>query len=253
MNKYKAAITGKNIYYYQAVDSTNLAVRRLAEEGAPNGSIVIAEEQLAGRGRLGRSWFSPPGSGLWFSILLRPHLLSALEASPVTLVTAAILAENLNNRYRLPVKIKWPNDLLIEEKKAGGILTESKVTAGYIEYLVVGIGLNVNQKQADFPSEINRSSTSLYLAAGREFDRIALFQSLKKDLLEAYPLFYLHGFSPFRNLWKKHNLTLGREVVINQAGGLLQGQALDLNEEGNLLIKGLDGQKYQVSSGEISR
>jgi BirA family transcriptional regulator, biotin operon repressor / biotin---[acetyl-CoA-carboxylase] ligase len=253
MNKYEVSITGRDIYYYQTVDSTNLAIRRLAEEGAASGSIVIADEQLAGRGRLGRSWFSPPDSGLWFSILLRPRLLSPPDASPLTLVTAAILAENLNSYFHLPVKIKWPNDLLIEGKKTGGILTESKVTSDHIEYLIVGIGLNVNQKQTDFPAEINQSGTSLYLAGGREIDRIALFQSLKKDLLKGYPLFFKDGFSPFRNLWIKHNITLGRQVTINRAGGKLKGQALDLTEAGTLLIEDKDRQIHPVSSGEISQ
>lgn len=252
MNKTSKIFAGKNIYYYPTVDSTNLAIRRLAKEGAPAYSIALAEEQLEGRGRLGRSWFSPPGSGLWFSILLRPQMLNPAGAASLTLVTAAVLAGHLNDHHNLDIKVKWPNDLLSDGKKTGGILTELKGDPDRAEYLVVGIGLNVNQRQSDFPAELRRQSTSLYMATGREINRFDLFLSLRDELLKAYPLFLRDGFTPFRELWKKNNTTLGQEVTLSWPGGKLEGKALDLTEEGALLIKDKDGQTHIVHYGEIS-
>lgn len=251
MNKTSKMFTGKNIYYEQRVDSTNLAIRRLAEKGAPNFSIALADEQLEGRGRLGRSWFSPPGTGLWFSILLKPGLLSPANSSPITLVTAAVLARYLNDHHRLPVKVKWPNDLLLGGKKVCGILTELKGDQDRVEYLIVGIGLNVNQKQVDFPAEINLQSTSLYIFGGRELNRIDLFLSLRANLIEAYSLFLEEGFAPFRDLWIKYNATLGGEVIISRPGGKLAGKAIDLAEAGALLVEDRQGQTHIINHGEI--
>lgn len=252
MNKTSKIFAGKNIYYYQTVDSTNLAIRRLADEGAPSCSIVLAEEQQKGRGRLGRSWFSPPGCGLWFSILLRPRMLNPVNAAPITLVTAAIVAENLRNHHNLPVNVKWPNDLLFDAKKLGGILTELKGEPDRVEYIIVGIGLNVNQQPGDFPAELGMQSASLYMAGGRLIDRIDLFLSLRNDLLKAYALFFRNGFTPFRDLWKKNNRTLGQEVTVNWPGGKLEGKALDLTENGSLLIEDKQGQINIVNYGEIN-
>lgn len=252
MNKTGEKFAGKNIYYYQSVDSTNRAMHRLAKEGAPAYSIALAEEQLEGRGRLGRSWFSPPGSGLWFSILIRPLMLTPADASPLTLVTAAVLAGHLNEHHNLPVKIKWPNDLLIDGKKTGGILTELKGDPDRTEYLIVGIGLNVNQQLTDFPEELGRQSTSLCIASGRKFNRIELFLSLRNELLNAYPLFLKKGFTPFRDLWKENNTTLGQEVTLDRDGGKLQGKALDLTETGALLIIDKEGHMHTINYGEIS-
>ncbi|MFU8795638.1 MAG: biotin--[acetyl-CoA-carboxylase] ligase [Dethiobacteria bacterium] len=252
MNKTGKIFAGKNIYYYPTVDSTNQAMHRLAKEGVPTYSIALAEEQLEGRGRLGRSWFSPPGSGLWFSMLIRPMMLTPAGASPLTLVTAAVMAAHLNDHYNLPVKVKWPNDLLIDGKKAGGILTELKGDPDRVEYLIVGIGLNVNQQLNDFPAELDRQSTSLYIASGLKINRLDLFLSLRDELLNAYPLFLKEGFTPFRDLWKENNTTLGQEVTLNWDGGKLEGKALDLTETGALLISDKDGQIHIINYGEIS-
>ncbi len=240
-----------NICYYPAVDSTNLTARLLAEKGAPGYCTVIAEEQKQGRGRLGRNWFSPPNEGLWFSIILRPESLTPERAASVTMVTAASLADYLRNKYRLAATVKWPNDLLIAEKKFGGILTELKSNAGHLDYLVVGLGLNVNQQQSSFPVEIRSRATSLAMESGRNFDRTAFFLLLRESLLDAYRHFFLHGFASFRRLWKEYNVTLGRKATINWPGGSITGLALDLTAEGALLIKDNLGQTRIVNYGEI--
>ncbi len=247
----KELFDGLEIYYDSTVDSTNLRCRALAENNAVEYSTVIAEKQLQGRGRLGRSWFSPPESGLWFSILLRPHNYSPADVSAITLVTAATTAEFLNCCYNLPVKVKWPNDLLINGKKTGGILTEIKAEPDWIEYLIVGIGLNVNQNQPDFPGELQDQATSLAIAGGNHFDRTLLFIKLRRELIKAYQLFFKEGFKYFQELWKKHNLTLGKNVKVNWPGGSLQGFAYDLNQEGALLLKDEREKFYSINFGEI--
>ncbi len=241
----------RSIYYYQAVDSTNLTARLLAEEGAPNYSIVVAEEQKNGRGRLGRSWFSPKANGLWFSILLRPRMLIPTQAAPVTLVAAAVLANQINNQYGLPMKVKWPNDLLIRGKKAGGILTELKGELDQIEYLIIGIGLNINQQEQDFPKGLRKVATSLHIESGKLFNRTDLLLSFRDNLVKAFNLFLNEGFVPFYMPWKKYNITLGQRVTLSWQGGLLQGKALHLTKEGALQIQDNRGEIHTINYGEL--
>ncbi len=241
----------KNIYYYETVDSTNLIARRLAGEGAPNFSTVVAEEQQEGRGRLGRSWFSPRGTGLWFSIILRPDISSQADAAPVTLVTAAVLADYLRDHLDLPVLVKWPNDLLVGKKKTGGILTEIKGELNRVSYLVVGVGLNINQQENDFPAELCPRATSLSIEKGKLFNRTELFLSIKNELEKAYRLFFAEGFSPFYQLWKKYNSTLGQNITVSRPGGILRGKALDLTEDGALLLQDERGDIRIINYGEI--
>ncbi len=241
-----------NIHYYQSIDSTNLASRRLAEKGFPGYSTVIAEEQLKGRGRVGRHWFSPPNSGLWFSLLLRPDFISPAGAAPITLVTAAVLTKYLREKYKLPVTVKWPNDLLINGKKFGGILCELKGETDRVEYLLVGIGLNINQQQKEFPRELCTQATSLFVESGQRFDRTSLFISMRNELVQAYEQFFNKGFAPFRSLLLKYNSFIGQEVNVRWSGGSQKGFACDLTADGALLIKDKTGQTKVINYGEIS-
>ncbi len=244
-------IKKNNIYYFPAVDSTNLTARRLAEEGAPSFATIIAEEQSKGRGRLGRNWFSPPCGGLWFSLILRPSRLKPDQAPPVTLATAAVLAEHFSKIYALPVKVKWPNDLLINSKKFGGILTELKSYGSHLEYLIVGIGLNINQQKSDFPPEIGRQATSPAIENGRKFNRTTMFLSLREELVNAYRLFFERGYRPFHHLWLKHNFTLGQTLTVKRGNDSISGLAVDLTPEGALVIKDGRGQTHTINCGEI--
>ncbi len=240
-----------SIYYYHSVDSTNRVARRLADDGAPNYSTVVAEEQLEGRGRLGRSWFSPAASGIWLSIILRPQMLIPSQAAPVTLVTAAILANLINNHYNLPLKVKWPNDLLLKDKKVGGILTELKGELDKIEYLIVGIGLNINQQQQDFPKGLRKVATSLHIESGEYFNRTDIIVAIRDNLVRAFNIFFNEGFAPFYMTWKKYNVTLGQKVTLSWKGGLLQGKAILLTREGALQIQDNRGEIYTVNYGEL--
>ena len=247
----KDLLEERGIMYYREVDSTNLVARRLAEEGYPSYTTVIAEEQLQGRGRLGRDWFSPACSGLWFSVVLRPEKITLANAAPVTLVTAAALANNLKNRQGLAVKIKWPNDLLINAKKFGGILSEVKGEPDRIEYLIIGVGLNVNQQADDFPADLKKQATSLLVESGRAFDRTSLFLSLWENLCRAYDLFMEEGFTPFRESLLAYQSFLGREVKVTWSGGTLVGLAVDLDRDGSLLVKDKKGAVQRIYYGEI--
>jgi BirA family transcriptional regulator, biotin operon repressor / biotin---[acetyl-CoA-carboxylase] ligase len=244
-------LAGRRILYYPAVESTNTTARTLAEEGAAGGSVVIAEEQLKGRGRRGRQWFSPPGKGLWFSIILRPDCIPPAAAAPVTLVAAAALGRCLRSETGLHVTLKWPNDLLLDGKKIGGILTELKGEAERVEYLIIGAGLNVNQGQSDFPPELRETAGSLALAAGRTFDRTALFLPLISALQEACTIFFEEGFSRFHGWWIELNDTLGKEVAVTWPGGTIRGRALKLDASGALLLRDEKGEEHRISYGEI--
>ena len=248
----EGVLAEKDILYFETVDSTNLAARRLAEKGATSFTMIIADQQLTGKGRLGRSWFSPAGSGLWFSIIFRPLALTPATVSPVTLVTAAVLAEYLSSAFSLPVKIKWPNDLQVGGKKIAGILTEIKGDLDRIDYLIIGIGLNVNQKTADFPSAIGTSATSLAIETKTGIKRTELLINLRHALLQAYRLFEKEGFLPFRQTWIDYNKTLGQNVSISRPGGSLSGLASELTDEGRLIVKDEHGRIHLVSYGEVS-
>ena len=247
----KKQLEDKQILYYQSVDSTNLAARRLAEDGKPEYSTVVAEEQLKGRGRLGRSWFSPRGSGLWFSMILRPLKVSPSKAGAITLVTAAALAEHLNKQHGLPVMIKWPNDLLLNGKKTGGILSEMKAKPELIEYLIIGIGLNINQERADFPCDISQLATSLYIEHDKLLDRTKLLLELIEDLKKAYHSFYEYGFNHFYPLWKKYNTTLGKTITVCSPNKKIEGIAIDLTQDGSLVIRDHKGCNHLINHGEI--
>lgn len=244
-------LEGSGIYYFQSLDSTNTTARKLAEEGVPNYSIVVSEQQIQGRGRRGREWFSPKSSGLWFSIILRPYELSPSQAAPVTLVTSAIMANLFNNYYEVPMKIKWPNDLLLRGKKVGGILTELKGELDQVEYLIVGVGLNVNQQLEDFPKNLRKIATSLYLENNQHYNRTDLLLRIRDSMVRGFNMFFTEGFTPFYLPWKEHNNTLGRIVTLSWQGGILQGKALHITLDGSLQIQDNRGEIHTINYGEL--
>jgi BirA family transcriptional regulator, biotin operon repressor / biotin---[acetyl-CoA-carboxylase] ligase len=244
-------LANKNITCLPLTDSTNKETRRLAEKGLPGFSCIAAEEQSEGRGRLGRNWFSPPGSGLWFSILLKPNTLTPTEAAPITLVTAAVISDYFNQTLNLPVAVKWPNDLLINEKKMGGILTELKGEPDHIDYLIIGIGLNVSQNKEDFPPGLRDKATSIFVENGALCNRTLILLQLRDLLFDAYQQFFQKGFGPFSAQWKKYSSTLGRKVTVQLAGQTLSGLAEDITDQGALILTDTNGIKNIISYGEI--
>ncbi len=226
-----------NIIRYQVVDSTNKELKRLAAAGAPEKTVVLAEEQTGGRGRGGRSWSSPAGKGLWFSLLLMPQKIAPEKAATLTAVTATAIVEGLRSFIAVPAEIKWPNDIYINGRKVAGILAELKTKNSLIENIVLGIGINTNQDPGDFPPEIAPMATSLKIETGNVPNRENLLWQILKSLELSYRLFLDKGFPPFRTLWLAHNNTIGREVAVHCGDSVIRGTALDIDDEGALIIR----------------
>lgn len=237
------------VHHFDLLASTNDLAKELGAQGAPEGAMVVAEAQSAGRGRLGRSWDSPPGVGLYVSLLLRPPLPPE-EMPQITLTTAVAGVRALRRAAGLTPEIKWPNDLLLHGKKAGGILTEMETESDRIRYLVLGWGLNVNNP--DFPPELTTTATSLRLATGRTFSRVAILRAWLEELEALYDRFLAGDFPRILQEWKQHAVTLGREVEVLQGTRRLKGQAVEVDADGALLLKQPSGEIIRVTSGEIA-
>lgn len=242
---------GKEIYHFHRVGSTNQVALDLARKGYPEGTVVIAEEQTAARGRWRRAWFSPPEAGICLSLILRPALVP-MQIPQVTLVTGVSCARAIHKRLGLRPGIKWPNDLLLDGAKFGGILVEMEATAEQVYYLVVGIGINVNHEKADFPPELQGSATSLRLVTGTRLRRLPLVQELLELIEKDYDEFCRDGFIGLRERWLEYEVTLGKTVCVRLGETELIGEAYDLNLDGSLLLRMEKGETRRVNAGEIT-
>lgn len=246
----KTKTMGQTIYFYEETDTTNNRARELALEGAPEGTLVVAEKQTAGRGRRGKVWESPLGTGIWMSLVLRPQIMPA-EASVLTLLCGLATAEAIEAETGLSAGIKWPNDILINGKKAVGILTEMDCEMSEVHFVIPGIGINVNT--ASFPPEIAEIATSLYLECGKTVSRRRLVHKVLERLEEHYETFLRTGsFAAMLEDYRKHCITLGKEVHV-LGRELFFAEALDITPEGELLVRRADnGKEEVVFSGEVS-
>ena len=246
----KTKTMGQSIYFYEETDTTNNRARELALEGAPEGTLVVAEKQTAGRGRRGKVWESPLGTGIWMSLVLRPQIMPA-EASVLTLVCGLATAEALEAETGLSAGIKWPNDILFNGKKAVGILTEMDCEMSEVHFVIPGIGINVNT--ASFPPEIADIATSLYLECGKTVSRRRLVHKVLERLEEHYETFLRTGsFTAMLEDYRKHCITLGKEVHVLGREPFF-AEALDITPEGELLVRRADnGKEEVVFSGEVS-
>ncbi len=247
----ETVILGRELYCLDRIGSTNDHVLQLAREGAREGIVIVADTQEGGRGRLGRSWVSPSGCNLYFSILLRPQLAPSVLPQ-ITLTAAVSLCETLRTATNLDVRIKWPNDLMIGRKKICGILTEMTTRGEAVEAAVLGIGLNVNMEERLIPEALQGIATSLSCEAGRRFDRSVLLQKLLVSLDGDYRLFLREGFEPFRDRFAEHSLILGYQVCLEVAGRRVEGEAAGIDREGMLLVATEGGEIIRVISGEVS-
>lgn len=246
----KTKTMGQTIYFYEETDTTNNRARELALEGAPEGTLVVAEKQTAGRGRRGKVWESPLGTGIWMSLVLRPQIMPA-EASVLTLLCGLATAEAIEAKTGLSAGIKWPNDILINGKKAVGILTEMDCEMSEVHFVIPGIGINVNT--ASFPPEIAEIATSLYLECGKTVSRRRLVHKVLERLEEHYETFLRTGsFAAMLEDYRKHCITLGKEVHVLGREPFF-AEALDITPEGELLVRRADnGKEEVVFSGEVS-
>ena len=246
----KTKTMGQSIYFYEETDTTNNRARELALEGAPEGTLVVAEKQTAGRGRRGKVWESPLGTGIWMSLVLRPQIMPA-EASVLTLLCGLATAEAIEVETGLSAGIKWPNDIIIKGKKDVGILTEMDCEMSQVHFVIPGIGINVNT--TSFPPEIADIATSLYLECGKTVSRRRLVHKVLERLEEHYETFLRTGsFTAMLEDYRKHCITLGKEVHVLGREPFF-AEALDITPEGELLVRRADnGKEEVVFSGEVS-
>lgn len=246
----KTERAGQNLVYLDQVDSTNNEARRLAEQGAPDGTLVVAELQTAGKGRRGRFWTSPPGTGIWMSLLLRPDFAPE-HASSLTLVAAMAVETGIREAVGLVCQIKWPNDIVLEGKKICGILTEMSTEEDCIRHVVVGIGINVNIEE--FPEEIGATATSLAIVSGSTIKRAPLVDAVMRAWEQYYAQFQRTlDMSGLKQVYNEHLVNLGREVKVLAPRGEYSGISHGINDGGELLVELESKEMRSVISGEVS-
>lgn len=241
---------GRRIHHFLELESTNDEAHRQADDGALHGEVVVAETQTRGRGRRGRSWIAAPGKALTLSVILRPSL-PASRAPELALVAAVALCEEARDLGAPAARIKWPNDLECEGRKLAGLLCELRAEEGRIRHAVLGIGLNVGQESLDFPPELRALATSLRLERGEPVARSFACARLLERLEEWLSLHETEGFEPVRERWRELSSTLGRRVRIEGLEKMLEGDAVDLAEDGALLVKTSGDTLVRVVAGDI--
>lgn len=246
----KTKLIGQSVKSYQSVKSTNDIASSLAESSQKDGLIVTAEQQTKGKGRLGRSWFSPLKTGIYLSVILKPKFKP--ESAPaLSVMTAFVLAETLKNFTDSKIQIKWPNDILLNGKKAAGILTELSAEKNKINYLIVGVGINVNQTIEEFPKDLKETATSLRRVNRKKTDRVELLQSFlvnfEKEYLKYCDKRYL---SSLKQINEYSSLT-GKTVQLMVGKKLIQGVAREIDKSGALILS-FDSKQIAVNSGEVT-
>lgn len=243
-------IMGQKIFFYEETDSTNTRLRKMVADGSPEGTVAIAEVQTAGKGRLGKQWVSPMGTGIWMSLLLRPEV-SPSEAPLLTLLAGLSVCHAIGTLTSLNAEIKWPNDILMGGKKVCGILTEMDTEMDQINGIVVGMGINVNTEK--FPDELQEIATSLKLEnGGQEVSRTQLVQAILKEFERVYERYQKEqGFLAFYEEYKARCITMGKEVrVLGREP--FEGIAVDITPQGELVVRKENGDEVVVFSGEVS-
>lgn len=227
---------GRHIRYEPVAKSTQILAHQWARADAKEGSLVIADEQLEGKGRLGRVWHSPPQTGIWMSLIIRPQI-PLQQASHLTLLASVGVCEAIRKFTSLPVMIKWPNDLLLHGKKICGILTELRGDQDHIHYVIFGIGLNVNQSQEDFPLELREIATSLAVEGRQQYARASLIAEILKQLEFYYQLYLQEGFDPIREKWESLSNLIGQTITARTPQATVVGVAQQLRFDGALVVR----------------
>jgi BirA family biotin operon repressor/biotin-[acetyl-CoA-carboxylase] ligase len=244
-------LLGSRFHYFDEIDSTNSYARQLAERGEPQGAIVIAERQTLGRGRLGRRWVSPPYVNLYCSVILRPTLAPA-DAPRITLTAAVALADAIERFGRVAPTIKWPNDILVGGKKLAGVLTEAVSNSQRIEFVILGIGVNLNFPLEAMPPEIREGATSLSVVAGQNVSREAFLQRLIHDLDRCYAILEERGFAAIAPRWDARFDLRGRRVRVEMTDKAIIGRAVGLDADGALIIESADGGCQRIVAGDVA-
>lgn len=246
----KSEWAGRRVVYFEETDSTNLRAKEAGEKGEAHGSLYVADCQISGKGRRGRSWESPSGTSIYMTLLLRPKILPG-KAPQMTLLMALAVADGIRKVTGLSTQIKWPNDIILNGKKICGILTEMSAEIDYINYVVVGVGINCNQET--FPEELQEKATSLKLESGQEIQRAAVIAAVMESFEKYYQIFEkTEDLSGFLDEYNELLVNREREVLVLEPGQEYEAYALGINSSGELIVKTADGQKREIFAGEVS-
>jgi BirA family transcriptional regulator, biotin operon repressor / biotin---[acetyl-CoA-carboxylase] ligase len=242
---------GRVIHHFDSIDSTNRQAMELARSGAAEGAVVIAESQTAGRGRLGRSFFSPAGVSYYGSIILRPGIPPA-RAPQITLLAGLAVAETIERHAGMRPGLKWPNDVHLGSLKVSGTLTEMESEADRVLHVVCGTGVNLNVPAAEFPSELRGIATSVLAASGREVDRVAFTADLWASFERLYDEFLRSGLAPLRERLDSYSILTGRQVRVESSGEVLAGRVLGIDGEGALRLEAEGGEVLHAIAGDVT-
>lgn len=242
---------GETLITYPETGSTNAVAARLAEAGAKEGTVVLAESQLQGKGRLGRAWASPPGVNLYASVLLRPPI-KPFDAPQLTLLSAVAVARTIRARTPLTPVIKWPNDILVNDRKVAGLLNEMTSETDRVATVLLGIGVNLNMTREQFPSDLRHPASSLLLEGGEPVDRISFTRCLLEELDLLYDRYLAGGYNAIREEWVSLCGVITRRVRVDDGGAAREGVVEGINESGALLLRLDDGRREAVYSGDVS-
>ncbi len=240
----------RDIICLKETDSTNMKAKDSAAAGGAEGTVIIAEKQTKGRGRRGRDWFSYPGGGIYISIILRPEI-SPGDAPVITLMTAVAAAETLICQTGLKLRIKWPNDILVNEKKIAGILTEISTEMDTVDYIVVGLGLNVNIPSGAFPEDIRKRSTSILIETGERFSRIELIGAYLGWYEKYYEIFKRKDIKSIMHRWKELADIIGKRITVDASGRKIAGEVVNVGNDGVLLLKDDQEKLHRIFSGDV--
>ncbi|GLI39214.1 biotin--[acetyl-CoA-carboxylase] ligase [Geobacter hydrogenophilus] len=242
---------GTSLVFVGETDSTNTLAYRLAEDGAVEGTVVIADAQNRGRGRLGRQWESPAGVNLYCSIVLRPPIMP-LHAPQLTFLSAVAVAEAIERSAGLAPVIKWPNDVLVNGFKVAGMLNEMSAETERIDFLVLGIGVNINMQRDQFPADLRHPASSLAIEAGHEVSRLSFTRALLESLDVHYSQYRAEGYAPLRQAWLGRSAVMGRRVRVSGNQGDMAGTVEGIDEIGALLLRTADGTLERVLAGDVT-
>ena len=253
--KLKQSLDGKfighQLYYYEEIGSTNDEAFRLGLAGAPEGTALIANSQSAGKGRMQRVWHSPAGSNIYTSIILRPEITPA-RTPQISILAGVAVADVLESYCPDRIKLKWPNDVLIDGKKVCGILSQMKTTASEVDFIVLGMGINVNISYCQFSKEICNLATSLAIETGREISRQELIIRLYENLAKWYKQLLKDGFGRIKEKWLSISPMIGQTVQVMFQEKAVSGKAIGLDEDGSLILLAAGNKEFKVSAGDAT-
>jgi BirA family biotin operon repressor/biotin-[acetyl-CoA-carboxylase] ligase len=241
---------GRKLHVLDEVDSTMTAAHALVAQGAPEGTLVIAEAQTAGRGRMGRHWHSPKGKGIWMSLVLTPKI-PVYFTPQLTLLAAVALCRSIRKVCQIDIGIKWPNDLLIQGKKVSGILLETSGEDERVKYVIAGVGISANILTQDYPEELRSVATSLAIETGTEVSRESIIIAFLEEFEGLYELYHERGFAPIRLLWEALSVSLHRPIRVQTADGWKEGVAEAIDDHGALTVSLPTGEKHRLFSGDV--